>query len=146
MEQELVLRRRIEKYLDMSYGMCFLSNRDVAEMVQASLLALHGVRYELFAWVVMPNHTHSLLSPTDGWSLEKLMHSHKSFTAHQANRILNRSGEFWMKEYFDRYIRNAAHFEKTIRYIENNPVKAGLCPKPEDWPFSSAWFRHRRSS
>jgi len=46
-----------------------------------------------------------------------------------------------MEEYFDRYIRNADHFRNTVNYIENNPVKAGLCSKPSDWPFSSAWFR-----
>ncbi len=48
---------------------------------------------------------------------------------------------FWMEEYFDRYIRNADHFRNAVNYIENNPVKAGLCSKPSDWPFSSAWFR-----
>jgi len=46
-----------------------------------------------------------------------------------------------MEEYFDRYIRNAEHFRRTVTYIENNPVKARLCSKPSDWPFSSAWFR-----
>ena len=49
--------------------------------------------------------------------------------------------KFWMEEYFDRYVRNADHFRNTVNYIENNPVKAGLCSKPSDWPFSSAWFR-----
>jgi len=46
-----------------------------------------------------------------------------------------------MPDYFDRYIRNPEHFAKTMRYIEDNPVKARLCDRPEDWPFSSAWFR-----
>jgi len=140
-EQELALRRRIEKYLDMGYGQCLLKDRRVAAMVQASLLAFDSIRYKLFAWVIMPNHTHSLLTLNKGWSLARLMHSHKSYTAHEANRILKRSRRFWMNEYFDRYIRNGEHFENTLRYIENNPVKVGLCSKPEDWPFSSAWFR-----
>ena len=42
---------------------------------------------------------------------------------------------------FDRYTRNEKHFYKTIEYIENNPVKAGLCEKPSDWPFSGARWR-----
>ena len=62
------------------------------------------------------------------------MHSIKSFTSSEANQMLNRSGRFWQKEYFDRYIRNARQFAKTISYIENNPVKANLCAKAEDWP------------
>ena len=52
-----------------------------------------------------------------------------------------RSGQFWMEDYFDRYIRNEKHYWNTVRYIENNPVKARLCKEPSDWPFSSAWFR-----
>jgi len=71
------------------------------------------------------------------------MHSIKSFTSSEANKMLNRSGRFWQKEYFDRYIRNARQFMKTIAYIENNPVKTNLCHRPEDWPFSSAWFRKK---
>ena len=46
-----------------------------------------------------------------------------------------------MPDYFDRYIRDEKHFASAITYIENNPVKAGLCRRPEDWAFSSAWFR-----
>ena len=48
------------------------------------------------------------------------MKSHKSYTAHEANKMLNRKGQFWMQEYFDRYIRDDAHFRNTVRYIENN--------------------------
>ena len=51
--------------------------------------------------------------------------------------MLDRKGRFWQKEYFDRYIRNGRHFAKVVAYIENNPVKALLCEKAEDWPFGS---------
>lgn len=67
------------------------------------------------------------------------MQRFKSFTAHESNGILQRTGKFWQEDYFDRYIRNYEHYEKTINYIANNPVKAGLCEKPEDWKFSSYW-------
>ena len=63
----------------------------------------------------------------------------KSFTSHEANKILQKSGRFWQVDYFDRYIRDYEHFEKTVNYIENNPVKAGLCEKRRDWKYSSAW-------
>jgi len=81
------------------------------------------------------------MTRSEDWELERLMHSHKSYTAHEANKVLKRSGKFWMDEYYDRYIRNPEHFRNTVAYIENNPVKAGLCAKPSDWSFSSAWFR-----
>ncbi len=110
------MQRRIEKYLDMGYGDCFLKGPRIAMMVQDSLLKFDQVRYNLLAWVVMPNHTHSLFTRFEGWQLERLMHSHKSYTAHEANKILNRSGQFWMIEYYDRYIRNIDHFRNAVRY------------------------------
>jgi putative DNA methylase len=84
-----------------------------------------------------------LCTPSPGEPLARIMHSIKSFTSSEANKILNRNGRFWQKEYFDRYIRNAKQFAKTIAYIENNPVKANLCDDPEDWSFSSAGFRKK---
>ena len=67
----------------------------------------------------------------------------KSYTSHEANRILDRDGQFWMEDYFDRYVRDAKHFTNAITYIENNPVKARLCEKAGEWRFSSAWFRQQ---
>ena len=46
-----------------------------------------------------------------------------------------------MADYFDRFIRDLDHLYDCRAYIRNNPVKAGLCAKPEDWPFSSAGVR-----
>jgi REP element-mobilizing transposase RayT len=138
---DAVLRRRIERYLDQGYGSCALGDVRVAAMVQKSLLHFDGERYRLSAWVVMPNHMHMLITPDPEWSLSTIMKDSKSFTSHEANKILRQSGKFWMEDYFDRYVRDAKHFDNAIAYIENNPVKAGLCKKPEDWPFSSAWFR-----
>ena len=128
-----------EKYLDRGYGQCFLRVRSVAEIVRDSIKKFDLVRYLLFAWVIMPNHVHLLLRPLPGFSLEQIAHSFKSYTALMANRVLGREGTFWMREPFDRYMRDSDHFERTVRYIENNPVKAGLCARPEDWEFSSAW-------
>jgi REP element-mobilizing transposase RayT len=80
------------------------------------------------------------MRPGEGYSLDKIMHSIKSFTALEANRALARTGSFWMREVFDRYIRSEAHYNRVFRYIENNPVKARLCSSPDDWEFSSAGY------
>ena len=48
-----------------------------------------------------------------------------------------------MEDYFDRYVRDPVHYERTILYIENNPVKDKLCRTLREWPFGSAWFRAR---
>ena len=94
----------------------------------------------------MPNYGHVFLDPLAGNPLSDIMHSIKSYTAHEANRILNRKGQFWAKEYFDRYIRDEDHFRRVVRYIENNPVKAGLVWSAADWPWSSAHFRNQEGT
>jgi REP element-mobilizing transposase RayT len=138
---QILLRKRVEKYLDQGYGEALLSDYRVADMVQQALLSDDGKKYRLFSWVVMPNHVHLLTTRTDEFPLGNILQSFKSLTAHKANMILRRRGTFWMPDYFDRYIRNEDHFRKTTLYIESNPVNAKLCKKREDWPFSSAWFK-----
>ena len=138
---DAAFRKRVEAYLDSGYGECWLRNEKVARMVQDTLLFHKGTKYTLNAWVLMPNHGHVLLTPLEGVHLPTIMHSIKSYTATEANKMLGRSGQFWQIESFDRYIRSDRHFVNVVRYIENNPVKAGLCASPEDWPFSSASYK-----
>src|SRR5262245_15066123 len=81
-------------------------------------------------------------TPLNGFKMSSIVHSWKSFTAHECNKILNRTGKFWEREPFDRYIRNQRHFDNALVYIEGNPVKAGLCQDPTDWRWSSARRRY----
>jgi REP element-mobilizing transposase RayT len=137
------LRYKIEAYLDRGAGDCYLADKRIASLVQSALLHFDGERYRLSAWVIMPNHVHVLAAPCLGFSLSSITHSWKSYTAQQANKILMRTGSFWFEDYFDRYIRNAKHYENAISYIEGNPVRAGLCKSSRDWEFSSARLRSR---
>ena len=73
----------------------------------------------------MPNHVHLLAEFFAGSLLGEVVKSWKSFSAHEANRILGRSGQFWQEDYFDRFIMDTIHFE-SARYIRENPVRAGL--------------------
>ena len=139
------MRRRIELCLDQGYGHCHLKHPGVAELVQRSLLFFDRERYKLSAWVVMPNHVHALLTPCAGYEQSGILQSLKSYSANEANKMHARRGKFWQQESFDRYIRNRKHFVSGVRYIENNPVKARLCERPEDWPYNSAWFRAREA-
>jgi REP element-mobilizing transposase RayT len=134
------LRKRIEHFLDSGYGSCALRDRRVANEIRETLIKWNGKRYRLIAWVVMLNHVHLLIELNEGFTLSEVMHSIKSYTAHQANKIREQKGRFWSVESFDRYIRDSRHFRNTIKYIEDNPVKAGLCKRREDWEFSSAYI------
>ncbi len=136
---------KIEAYLDVGHGECHLRNPQVADLVQNALFHFDGKRYRLLAWVIMPNHLHTLI---EVWQepLSKILQSWKSFTSKEANHFLNRTGTFWQPDYFDRYIRNEEHFQKAVHYIENNPVKARFVEKPEDWKFSSAHEKRNGSA
>ena len=136
---DILFRKNIEKFLDAGYGACFLKDPRVAEMVANSFKFHDGKKYDLESWVVMPNHVHLLGTPLEGVELAEIAHSIKSYTAHEANKILGRTGRFWQVEPFDRYIRNERHYRSVMRYIENNPVKAGLCKQASEWRYSSAF-------
>jgi REP element-mobilizing transposase RayT len=127
----------LEDWLDAGHGGCVLKRAGAAEIVQRVLQKFDGERYRLCGWVVMPNHVHVLIE-AGGIPLARVLHSWKAFTALEINRLTGRSGRLWQVEYFDRYIRDGEHFRKALRYIENNPVKAGLVKAPEDWQWSSA--------
>jgi REP element-mobilizing transposase RayT len=140
-EGKTIFRKNVENFLDKGSGSCFLKHESIAKLTEDSLLFHHTKKYNLTAWVIMPNHIHFLATPLENVELSAIAHAIKSYTAHAANKLLGRNGQFWQHEPFDRYIRNRKHFVNVIQYIENNPVKAGLCAKPEDWRFSSAFYR-----
>jgi putative transposase len=127
--------------LDAGHGRRDLAIPAVAELVQNALLRFDDERYALVAWCVMPNHVHALVETRQGHHLDRVVHSWKSFTAHIANKLLGRSQRFWAPEYFDRYMRDDAQLATTRTYIEENPVRAALCDRSGDWPYSSASYR-----
>jgi REP element-mobilizing transposase RayT len=132
---------KVEGLLDAGHGACWLSKSEVADLVADALKIFAGQRYELRAWVVMPNHVHAVVWPMPGYTLSKILHSWKSFTSKAANQLLHRTGEFWQKESFDHWIRDEAEGVRLVAYVERNPVKAGLCRASADWQWSSAHER-----
>jgi REP element-mobilizing transposase RayT len=133
--------RHLDHELDAGLGSCWLRRSEIASLVEEALFHFDDQRYRLLAWCLMPNHVHVVIEMLGGHSLSRVVWSWKSFTAKQANTILQRSGVFWDVDYFDRYMRNEEHLSRTIEYVEQNPVKAGLCSTPPEWPWSSARFR-----
>ena len=119
-------------------GPMWLKDDGVAQCVVDSLHhGRHQLKlYELHAWVIMCNHVHVLWTPFA--PMTSIMNRIKTFTARQANRILGRSGPFWQRESFDRWIRDEKEFHRIVNHIQDNPVKAGLCENIEDWKWSSA--------
>ncbi|MGB2622861.1 MAG: transposase [Candidatus Acidiferrum sp.] len=82
----------------------------------------------------MPNHVHVVFSPLESHTLEAILHSWKSFSAGQANRLLGRTGPFWQREYFDHLVRHESSLQKIIQYVKDNPKRANL----RNWPWVGA--------
>lgn len=136
-------------------GPMWMRDERVAEAVADSLRVLDGKAYRLDAYSVMSNHVHTIFKPVlsqnnlrefknnDGHpvftseypGLSRIMHSVKGRSARECNQILSRSGSFWEHESFDHVIRRGK-FNRTMRYVLNNPVKAGLAKHWRDWPWN----------
>ncbi len=133
-------------------GPMWMKDERVAEAVAVSLQKLNGDAYRLDAHCVMSNHVHAVFKPIlsqrelreslddDGRpiftsehpSLSRIMQSLKGGSSRECNRILSRTGQFWEHESFDRVVR-ASNFYQTIKYVLNNPVKAGLAREWREW-------------
>ncbi|MBE2200520.1 MAG: transposase [Anaerolinea sp.] len=146
-EQELLHKRLFGKWdavLDQAQtGPTWLAQTAVAQIVVNSLHFLDGDKYTLDCYTLMSNHVHVVFTPLeleDGAyvALPRIMHSLKGFTAVAINRLLGRDGPFWQHESYDHVVRDEAELNRIRRYILNNPVKAGLVEKAEDWPWSYA--------
>jgi putative transposase len=146
---------RLDQWLDTKPGIRWLERPELAAQVQAALLHFAGTRYQVTAFVVMPSHIHWVFRPLPEWvaSLppsqpyrsprERIMHSVKRHSAKDCNLLLDQQGKFWQTESYDHWVRDLLEHDRIIQYVENNPVKAGLVAKPEDWPYSSASYRLR---
>ena len=123
-------------------GPLFLGRPEIAERVVAALrhgdTQLH--RYQLHAFVVMPNHVHILVTPSV--VATRWLGPLKGFTSYQANKLLGTHGTaFWQDESYDHLVRNRDEFYRIRQYIEDNPIRAGLAATAEEFPWSSALSR-----
>jgi putative transposase len=136
-------------------GPMWMRDERVARKVAESLCNWDGDAYRLDAYSVMSNHVHSVFKPflceedlretrdEDGHpvftskhpSLSRIMKLVKGRSARECNLILSRGGTFWEQESFDHVIR-PGKFDATIRYVLDNPVKAGLVKHWREWPWN----------
>jgi alanyl-tRNA synthetase/REP element-mobilizing transposase RayT len=116
------------------------------DIVLKSLLFGHEQRrYQLYAACVMPDHVHLLFEPQikeqdhEGkpifWPLAEILHSIKSFTAHEIGKAEATKGQVWENESFDRMIRGDADLEEKFHYICCNPWDSGVVPIAENYPW-----------
>jgi putative transposase len=103
--------------------------------------ALERVRHSyslcVYGYVVMPDHIHLLMGEPQRATLDVAI---KSLKQGVSRRLIGDAKHFWEKRYYDFNVRDYQQFVEKLRYIHRNPVKSGLCERPQDWEWSS--FRH----
>jgi REP element-mobilizing transposase RayT len=118
---------KLEENLDAAHGSCALRDPRLAQIVAGRLHHFDGQRYDLWSYVIMPNHVHVLFTLHDGESLPDTLQGWKGVSS----RLIHKTGlssliPFWQPDYFDRLIRSPEHFSTVKAYIRENPSKAGL--------------------
>ena len=138
----------MDRYLDAARGgPVYLRHAAIAQLVEESIHygAEQLQHYDLRAYVIMANHVHLLVLPREAPS--RLLQTLKGYTAREANRLLGRTGQrFWQAETYDHWVRDEQEGERIRAYIENNPVRAGLVARAEDYRWSSAGGREREKA
>ncbi|HEX5810156.1 MAG TPA: transposase [Anaerolineales bacterium] len=137
-----------DEWLDRcEHGPHWLQSENIAKIVVDEIHRMENERYLLMAYCIMPNHVHLLIrsllreqlrhkGKTAKFPVADTMRLLKGRTARLSNLELNRNGSFWHHESYDHYVRNEDELTRTILYIINNPVKAGLVREWKDWKFT----------
>jgi len=128
----------------------WLADARIASLVAESIQYRDGKDYDLVAYTIMPNHMHLVYGigqydllerpqdaePLSGKQVSGIMMSMKRHTALEANKLLGRTGPFWQDESYDHVVRDTEELARIIEYVLDNPVKAGLVEKRQDWKWS----------
>jgi putative transposase len=101
-------------------------------------------KFKINDFVVMPDHFHALITVGTDMTIEKAVQMIKGNFSYRAKKELDYPGEIWQRGFSDERVWDRESFLRHRSYIDNNPVKAGLADAPENFPYSSAYFRKTR--
>jgi len=122
-------------------GLCDLTRDNIAPIILNALAFHANKRYHLYDHTVMPDHVHVILQPIEKngtvESLGNIIGDIKRYCARKINDLLQRRGSLWLRESYDRIIRDMNEYKRTARYTFQNPVEARLVEHGEDWK----WWR-----
>jgi REP element-mobilizing transposase RayT len=126
--------RTMEKYLDAGAGACWLRRAEIAAYIVHELNALQEWHVDVPHYTIMPNHWHAIVVPSSQCerSLSAILKRVKGRTAKCLRKVVGGQGPVWQREWFDRWIRHEVEWTKTLEYIRQNPVKAGLAKRWEE--------------
>jgi len=116
---------------------CFFSNDDCAAYADWLQRAAEKLECAIHAYVLMTNHVHLLITPASPEGVSKLMQSLGRRYVQYVNHTYRRSGTLWEGRFLASAVHAEAYLLKCMRYIELNPVRAGMVEQPGDYRWSS---------
>jgi REP element-mobilizing transposase RayT len=129
----------MERWLDRAPLVTHLQRPEVAKVAMEAIAHRHQLcRWQMLEYVVMPTHLHLFCELGDN-GLKETLQDFKRWTGHAAVELLGegKPPRFWQREWFDHWSRSDEEDDKIIRYIRENPVKAGLVTDYREWPYGS---------
>ena len=115
----------------------FFDDRDYRKYLTLACEMAIEARVEVWAYCLMPNHVHAVVVPECADSLAKFFgRLHKTY-AQRTNQRYDWTGHLWQNR-FHSVVLDEQHALTALRYVEHNPVRAGLVLSPPEWPWSSA--------
>ena len=97
----------------------------------------------IHAWVLMSNHVHLLVTPHSNESISEMMKRVAGSYSRYFNKRYSLTGSLWEGRYKNVPIVNHSHLEQIKAYIEQNPVRAGICESPAEYRWSSGFSGRR---
>jgi putative transposase len=140
-EEELLCLEEFDRHL-MKHGggPDWLSRAEVAALVADALRQGDRKAYDLWLYCIMPNHIHCVIDTSrfhDNMApVPRPVSALKRHTAHEANRILKRSGIFWHHEHLEYPVRTSRIFHRILWNVLSDPVRSGICRTWYEWPWS----------
>jgi putative transposase len=118
-------------------GACFVDDEDRKRYVAALLHASERAHCEIHAYVLMTNHVHLLVTAGDAGAPARMMQGLGRIYVQHFNERYERTGTLWEGRYRSAMIDSETYFLQCSRYVEMNPVRAGLVVTPGEWRWSS---------
>jgi REP element-mobilizing transposase RayT len=123
-------------------SICDLTTDEIGSVIFNHINEQENKSFIPLDFTIMPSHVHMIIKVTQegnkSESLAFIMKRIKGHTAYLINKFLNRKGKFWRVESYDRIIRNIDGYKRFSKYIYENPIKANLLDRGENWK----WWRH----
>jgi len=96
--------------------------------------------FRLHNFCIMPTHIHLLITPASGTDLSRIIQWIKTHSAKRWNCIHGSRDHVWGDRFFSRPVKDIREYFFVYKYIDQNPVKAGLVQHVQDWKASGAYY------